>query len=242
MSSLAALLVGLAAALLVPVPPRDRLAPPQPTAAGAPPTSPTRAAAKSGVASVALGMTLWAFVGGWLGAVVGATAAAVLFRVVSSLDDTDTRAQDDVLAAQAADMADMLGACVASGASLERATAQVAAALHAPARDLLAGAAAQQALGAHAAAAWAELRNHEATAPVARAIVRSLDSGAPLADALTSCATELRDIRRARIEVMAQAVAVKAVGPLGLCFLPAFLLIGVVPLVAGLVSESIDLF
>jgi len=45
--------------------------------------------------------------------------------------------------------------------------------------------------------------------------------------------------RRAR-QVAAQAAArragVLAVGPLGLCFLPAFVLVGVVPLVAGLVG------
>jgi pilus assembly protein TadC len=162
--------------------------------------------------------------------------------VLGSLDATDEGAVEDRLAAQAADVADMLGACVASGAPLERATVQVAAAVESPARELLAEAAARQALGAHPGAAWLQVSRHESTAPIARAIIRSLDSGAPMADALTSCASELRDIRRARIEAMAQAVAVKAVGPLGLCFLPAFLLIGVVPLVAGLIEESVDLF
>jgi pilus assembly protein TadC len=45
--------------------------------------------------------------------------------------------------------------------------------------------------------------------------------------------------RRARLQVeeRARAVGVKAAVPLGLCLLPSFLLIGVVPLVAALLRS-----
>lgn len=245
MSVLAALLVAAAVAIVLPVIPTSRLRNEPDSIVAAvvqPDESRVRSPLATAAASTAVGLAIWVFVGGWLGGVLGAVAAALAFRVLGSLAAPDQAAAEDQLAAQAADMADMLGACVASGAPLARATAQVALAIEAPAQELLAEAAARQALGAHPGVAWAQLSQHESTAPIARAIIRSLESGAPMADALTSCASELRDIRRARIEAMAQSVAVKSVGPLGLCFLPAFLLIGVVPLVAGLIEESIDLF
>jgi len=239
-SALAALCCAAAVALAFPFPPVRRLSGPS---AAAPQSN---RIAESGtlrvLASVAVGLAVGVFLGGWFGAVATVVVAVGSFRVLRHLGDRGRDEGEEQLAAQAADVADMIGACVASGAGLERATVQVAQAVSAPASEVLARAAGQLALGANANRAWSELLQHDATAPIARAIVRSLDSGAPMADALTWCAGELRDIRRARVEAMAQAVAVKAVGPLGLCFLPAFLLIGVVPIVAGLVTESIDLF
>ena len=46
-------------------------------------------------------------------------------------------------------------------------------------------------------------------------------------------AVDLRRGARARVEARARAVGVRAALPLGLCLLPAFVLLGVVPLVAG---------
>jgi pilus assembly protein TadC len=50
-------------------------------------------------------------------------------------------------------------------------------------------------------------------------------------------ADELARSARAEVEDRARAVGVKAAVPLGLCLLPSFLLIGVVPLVAGLLRS-----
>jgi hypothetical protein len=49
-------------------------------------------------------------------------------------------------------------------------------------------------------------------------------------------AEDLRRRDRADVESRARSVGVKAALPLGLCLLPAFVLVGVVPLVAGSVS------
>ena len=46
-------------------------------------------------------------------------------------------------------------------------------------------------------------------------------------------AEDLRRAARADVETRARAVGVKAAVPLGVCLLPAFVLVGVVPLVAG---------
>ncbi len=233
MTTLAAVLVALAAALALPATSGHRLDRRRGPATSTPERSPVALLAGAG-----LGLAVWALVGGAMGAVVGGVVALGVVRLLRSLDDGGAAQREERLAAQAADAADMLAACVASGAPLERAAAEVARALGAPAGDLLRAAAAQLAMGAAPERAWDELAAQAPTAPIARTIVRSMDSGAPLADALTTCAAELRDVRRARIDAMAKSVAVKAVGPLGLCFLPAFLLIGVVPLVAGLLTRT----
>ncbi len=62
---------------------------------------------------------------------------------------------------------------------------------------------------------------------------RSTESGAPLADGLTRLAEDCRRERRTETQLRARKVGVKAAGPLAACFLPAFMLVGVVPTVAG---------
>ena len=73
-----------------------------------------------------------------------------------------------------------------------------------------------------------------------RCVLRAVDSGASVADAMTRLAEDLRRDARARVEGRARAVGVKAALPLGLCMLPAFVLVGVVPLVVGSLSALLD--
>jgi hypothetical protein len=54
-----------------------------------------------------------------------------------------------------------------------------------------------------------------------------------VADAMAAHAADLRAGSRARVEARARAVGVRAALPLGVCLLPAFVLLGVVPLVAA---------
>jgi len=63
------------------------------------------------------------------------------------------------------------------------------------------------------------------------------ESGAPLSDVLAGLAEDARARALLAARLRARAVGVRAVLPLGLCFLPAFVLLGVVPLVAGMVSQ-----
>jgi hypothetical protein len=53
-------------------------------------------------------------------------------------------------------------------------------------------------------------------------------------------AEELRERARADVEERARSIEVKAAAPLGLCLLPAFVVLGVVPMVAG-VFGSMDI-
>lgn len=128
---------------------------------------------------------------------------------------------------------DVLAACLCAGAPVEQALFVVAQAFDGAAGRLLDGVARQAALGAPAETAWAGALADPDWAGVARSIVRAHYSGAPLADVLSRAADERRRELRVQAEGAASRAAVRAVLPLGICFLPAFILVGVVPVVAG---------
>lgn len=85
--------------------------------------------------------------------------------------------------------------------------------------------------------AWTALTHDESLAPLGRALGRSARTGSSVVDTLALLAVDLADQARAAQEDAARTVGVKAAVPLGLCLLPAFLLLGVVPLVAGLAAQ-----
>lgn len=62
-------------------------------------------------------------------------------------------------------------------------------------------------------------------------------TGAPTAELLELTATQARRRRRRAVEEQAARLGVQMVLPLGLCFLPGFILIGVIPVVLGMVQE-----
>jgi len=88
-------------------------------------------------------------------------------------------------------------------------------------------------LGADPAQAWASLTD-PALAPVASTARRSAESGVRLARGFELLADELRADARAAAVVRAQRAGVWAVAPLGLCFLPAFACLGIVPVIVSI--------
>ncbi len=135
---------------------------------------------------------------------------------------------------------DLLAACLRAG--LPTATAARAVAESAP--PLLADAFRRGAdrlqLGADPAEAWRALGDDEVLDAFSRAARRSAKSGAPLSDIVA----ELAERRRADAEDHAAAAIERAgvlvSGPLGLCFLPAFVCLGIVPVVIGLAGEVLS--
>ncbi len=92
------------------------------------------------------------------------------------------------------------------------------------------------ALGVAPAEVWGSLEAEPALAPLGRTLARSARTGEPVADALDRLGRELSARARADVEDAARRVGVQAAVPLGVCLLPAFLLVGIVPVVAGLVG------
>ena len=106
---------------------------------------------------------------------------------------------------------------------------------------LLAGVAALLQLGADAKVAWAGAARHRDLAPIAAAARRSAIGGTGLVEALQEQAARLRLQGSTAAATSAGRAGVLMAGPLGLCFLPAFLCLGLAPVVIGLLGR-LDLF
>lgn len=132
---------------------------------------------------------------------------------------------------------DLIAAGMRSGADV--ATTVSAAARTAPAglRNELDRVAALLSLGTSAGEAWSALARDPVLGPVAVVAARSADSGIRLADALSRCARSQRAELHAASVARAESVGVMALLPLGLCFLPAFICLGVAPVVAGIAAD-----
>ena len=92
-------------------------------------------------------------------------------------------------------------------------------------------------LGADPVTAWASALDQPATALLARAARRTARSGAALARQTAELAERTRAEAADAAEAKAQQAAVAVAAPLALCFLPAFLCLGVAPVVLGLADQ-----
>lgn len=101
---------------------------------------------------------------------------------------------------------------------------------------LLDGVAALLMLGTDPAKAWATVAHHGELAALAAAAGRSSAGGTTLADAVRQHAVALRGAMAEDAERSAGRAGVAMTAPLGLCFLPAFLCLGLAPVVVGLLA------
>jgi pilus assembly protein TadC len=92
-------------------------------------------------------------------------------------------------------------------------------------------------LGAPPDEAWAHLAPVAGADRLIRAAVRSHQSGTALAGALSRVADDLRADRATATEAAARRAGVLIVLPLGLCFLPAFVLAGLVPVIVAVLGD-----
>jgi Flp pilus assembly protein TadB len=172
--------------------------------------------------------------------VLAATAAAVLtWRWLGSAETREERARRAQLERQLPHLVDLLASTLAVGMSPEAALGRVAAAVEDPGRGALEQVERALRLGRDPAHVWRDLAGHPTLGPLGRTMVRSAQSGAPVADAMHRLAEDHRRVARTEAESRARAVGVRATAPLGVCLLPAFVLVGVVPLVAGFSSTLV---
>lgn len=132
---------------------------------------------------------------------------------------------------------DLLAACLRGGMPVPTAVRAIAAEVPDPASGALTHTAELLRLGADPVAAWAPALAEPCTAELARGARRTARSGAALASVAEGLATAVRSGADDLAEARAQRAAIAVAGPLGLCFLPAFLCIGVVPVVIGLATR-----
>ena len=174
-------------------------------------------------------------VGGVVGLGAGAGTAVLAERLLRGRAPSDGTADRAAVARDLPVACDLLGVCLAAGMPVEGALEAVGGAVGDPVGAHLRSVAALSRLGAGPRRAWAEVPPE--LAPLARVLVRAGESGAAVAGGLRTLAAESRAAERAATAAAVQRAGIWVLAPLGACFLPAFLCLGVVPLVLGIAGD-----
>jgi Flp pilus assembly protein TadB len=171
-------------------------------------------------------------------AVPGALVAGwFTWRLIGRAEPVAVRRRREAASRDLPGLVHLLATALESGCDVGTAVRVVCDALPGPAADGLATVPLRLALGLDLTEAWRPVRSDPALAPLARAMVRAHRSGASVTAEVSRLAAELGARTRQRVEERARTVGVRAALPLGLCLLPAFILVGVVPLVVGLMRS-----
>jgi len=185
----------------------------------------------------AMGAVGWALGGATAGLVVAGLAGAAAVGLQRGLIGRAGERTED--GPELAGCWELLAACLEAGLPVAGAVLATATPLTGSAGQGMRRVAGLLELGADPVDAWRTVEHRQALAAFARAAARSAGTGAALARvARTECArlrAGLIDAAQAR----AQRAAVLITGPLGLCFLPAFLVLGIAPVVIGLAGEAL---
>ena len=187
--------------------------------------------------SVLAGCAGYVVVGGPVAVPAGCLVAALCHRVLTRAEPSGHRERRAEVQRSLPHVVALFGSALRGGASPGPALGLVAEALPGPGTDAIRSLAARLALGTDPGEAWRRLAEDPDLASWGRAMARAHDTGAPVVETVERLADELADEARAGIEDRARTVGVRAAVPLGLCLLPAFLLIGIVPLVAGMLGS-----
>ncbi|MBB1501775.1 type II secretion system F family protein [Propioniciclava sp. MC1683] len=165
-----------------------------------------------------------------------AWAAGVLDGLRAVLPRRAAVDRDRALRASVPQVCDLLAVCLDAGRPTRTALRVVASVLTGPVADELRGVLQRIELGLDEAEAWASLSSVAGYREVGRDLARSVRSGLGLAGLLRQHAADARREAAAEDLVRARAAGVKSVVPLMVCFLPAFIALGVVPLFGSLVT------
>jgi len=185
------------------------------------------------LSAVGGGAGLAAVIGGVPGILLGLAAARGLLALTRRMELPASRLRRHRLAADLPAALDLLVVALRAGLPLSEAEEEVGVAVGGPLGSALLTAGRSGRLGAAAGAAWHAGGSAELDR-VVRTVARCGDSGAAIAAALSRLAEDLRQERTSSADKAARRAGVLVVLPLGLCFLPAFLCLGVVPVVVGI--------
>lgn len=148
----------------------------------------------------------------------------------------DHAARQRQLAWDLPQVCDLLAAMVDAGLPLRRAAEIVVEELSGPLEVVLGEAVAQLRLGVPEPEVWRSVAAEASLADFGRALSRIAQSGSAAGPVLSALASESRRVAANEAMVRSRRVGVRSVLPLMLCFMPAFVLLGIVPLIAGLAT------
>ncbi|MFE7464887.1 type II secretion system F family protein [Streptomyces sp. NPDC057499] len=181
----------------------------------------------------------WVLAGGLLGCLTGLAGAYGARRWQRARRGRATApglAREAEVRRQLPLVADLLAACLSAGAGPREAAEAVGESLGGPVGARLARVAAEIRLGGDPSAAWGRFGAIPGAGPLARCLDRAGTTGAPAAEPVARLAEAMRAERASAAVARAQRAGVEVTAPVGLCFLPAFLLVGVAPVVIGLAT------
>ncbi|KAA0085712.1 type II secretion system F family protein [Mycolicibacterium sp. P9-64] len=134
---------------------------------------------------------------------------------------------------------DVFAACLTSGMAVATAAAATGPSAPDPLAGVLIRAADLLTLGADPVTAWSDPGRpaDQRIAALLRLARRSASSGTALAQGVAELAEQSRLDAGDAAQAAAERASVLIAGPLGLCYLPAFLCLGIVPVVVGLAGD-----
>lgn len=202
-----------------------------------PDAAPATVRAASGMA---VGLAIVLFCGDFLGLLTPLAALVAGVGVFVGLGQLESRAaatRKRALALSLPDTLDLLASALESGAPLRLATGRVADVCDPASRQGLDQVLTRMSVGIDEPTAWRALASDAAWGDTARDIARSAESGTAIVEVLRIHADDARIRRSELLEQAAKKVGVRSVLPLMCCYLPAFILLGVVPILAGILSD-----
>jgi pilus assembly protein TadC len=191
----------------------------------------------------ALGLTLAAAGSdGWLGRVIWFTLPVVATTgvlVLGWIEPRSARRRRQQLIMEVPQALELMAACLGAGLPTRTACAAVVRTFEGAVADDLGQVLALQQLGVRDAAAWRTLRDHPQLGLAAADLARSVESGTSMVEGLRHQSEAAREARRSVLQVRARTVGVRSVLPLMMCFIPSFLLLGIVPAVVSAVFHAL---
>ncbi len=185
------------------------------------------------------GIGVGLFLGGTAGLVAAPFAVVAAWIALLRSEPGAVRREREAVALELPHVVDLLSCALRAGASPPSAVGSVVAACPGPTAQRMEGVLARLRMGVDPVIVWGALADDDVLAPLGRTLVRAESSGASVAGEVERLADDLERASLSAVEDRAHAVGVKAAVPLGLCLLPAFLLIGIVPTVAGLLTSLV---
>lgn len=186
------------------------------------------------------GLAVGLLLGGIAGVVAGLVSVVAAERLLRRVESPQVRRERVVARGDLPFATELLAAALRTGAPPDRAAIVVGEAVGGPVGTRLTLVGRALRLGASPLDAWAHLADLPGGRRLSRVAARSADRGTALTRSLERQAADLRTAKVAAGEASARRVGVLVVLPLGVCFLPAFVLIGVVPVVTAVIRDVLS--
>jgi pilus assembly protein TadC len=191
--------------------------------------------------AIALGLA-GSGVAGWSGRLIWfavPVVAAIGVLGLGWVEPQSARRRRRQLIMEVSQALELMAACLAAGVPMRTACAAVVRTFDGPVADDLGQVMALLQLGVADVVAWRTLHDHPQLGRAAADLARAMESGTSVVEGLRHHAATARETRRGELQVRARAVGVRSVLPLMTCFLPSFILLGIVPAVVSAVFQAL---